>query len=47
MGNMRETMCFCTNMDYELLDHIHPLDLIVSDEPQQKNAEQIINSIFN
>lgn len=47
MGNMRETACFCTNLDYELLDHIHPLDLVVSNEPETTDTDSIINSIFS
>lgn len=45
MGNMRETMCFCTNFDYELLEHIHPLNLIVSNE-NENSADEVIETIF-
>ena len=45
MGNMRETMCFCTNMDFELLDHIHPLNLIPSSEEPQ-TADEVAKSMF-
>lgn len=44
MGNMRETMAFCTNFDYELLDHIHPLDLVVTNEPT--STQDVIDSVF-
>lgn len=45
MGNMRETMAFCTNFDYELIDNIQPLDLVVSTE-QERPTNEVINSIF-
>jgi len=31
MGNMREEMCFCTNMDFELLTDLQPMDIKIDD----------------
>lgn len=36
MGNMREETCFCTNMDFELLTDIAPMEINMDCEPIKK-----------